>query len=72
MPDVDRPLTPWMLDQDNNAGIVITDDRGNVVHAVSYADIPSAASADCRADIIRRERANAHAMVTAINVLYGC
>lgn len=58
---------PWRIDEDNAERIVIKDDRGTVVHQTEYDDIPDEINAAFREQIIKTERINAHAIVSAIN-----
>lgn len=58
---------PWRIDQDNDKGIVVMDDIGNVVHACDYGDIPEERGPAFYEQIVSQERANAHAMVEAVN-----
>lgn len=59
--------TPWLIDQDNAEGIVVKDDKGNVVHFEDYGAIPDERGAAFREQIIAEARKNAHAMVEAVN-----
>jgi hypothetical protein len=58
---------PWRLDQDNDQGIVIKDDIGNIVHAIDYGEIPTERGAAFRAHLVQQARANAHAMIDCVN-----
>lgn len=59
--------TPWLIDQDNAEGIVVKDDKGNIVHFEDYGSIPDEHGAAFREKIVAEARANAHAMVEAVN-----
>jgi hypothetical protein len=64
---VGQVAAPWTIDEDNDARIVVKDDRGEVVHHAEFADIPSGFSERMRALMIAQERANCRAMVAAVN-----
>lgn len=60
---------PWRIDQDNEQGVVVKDDKGNVVHAENYHDIPTERGAAFAEQIIGEARINAYAMVAGVNQL---
>ena len=65
------PSVPWSVDEDNDQRIVVKDGAGQVVHSAEWGDIPSERGASFAEQVIRFERANAHAMVAAVNAVYG-
>jgi mRNA degradation ribonuclease J1/J2 len=58
---------PWRLDQDNDQGIVIKDDVGNIVHTIDYRAIPTERGAAFRQQLVRQARDDAHAMIDCVN-----
>jgi hypothetical protein len=58
---------PWRLDQDNDQGIVIKDDLGNIVHAIDYGEIPTERGAAFREQLVCQARDDAHAMINCVN-----
>lgn len=58
---------PWRIDMDNAQGVIVKDDRGTVVHAADYGDIPDERGPAFREQIVQQERENAYAMVEGVN-----
>ena len=58
---------PWRIDYDNESGVAVVDDLGNLVHSCDYGDIPTERGAAFFEQIVKLERANAHAMVNCVN-----
>lgn len=65
------PAIPWTVDEDNDQRIVVKDAEGHIVHSAEWADIPSERGAAFAEEIVMFERGNAHAMVAAVNTVYG-
>lgn len=64
---MDISQLPWRIDQDNEYGIVIVADNGDIVHAVYYTGIIQPSDEPLRNEIIQRERINAYFILKACN-----
>lgn len=58
---------PWRIDRDNNEGIEIVADDGDLVAITNYRDIPAEIDPEFRAQIIGRTRARFYFIVKAAN-----
>lgn len=65
--NMDMSPLPWRIDQDNEYGIVICADNGDIVHAVYYNGIIPASDETLLDNIIQLARANAYFILKACN-----
>lgn len=54
---------PWIMEQNNDSGIVIKDNHGKIIHDVDFGGIPDEWPSHLREEEVARQRALAHYLI---------